>query len=292
MQKRKSLYLASLEHAVHTGEINAWRENNQENQRCAQEIQTAIAANFDGYRLKQGLCDAVIQTYGLDRVKYVIASTVQSFDHDGRITRDNKAWAKQFPIADKEPDRRSYLINSSTGLLDIFLREVRHTEAKLLDAANQVIEDGRTNTSSGVYITTFEEAAEGILPPEQVEFFKEEIGAIMARSEAVSDIDLADEGGFDVNYYVEYVPNYEPMQEEIEEYGEGWPKQESLLPLTLADLNASLISGSAKDTLASPGKEDTGKPSLLGQLKDYQAQTEQTPGKEKFAANRHNEREV
>lgn len=57
--------------------------------------------------------------------------TIQHKDADGRISRDNKAWAKTIPMPeDKESFRRNaYLVvdQVNPGLVDLFIRQARKT---------------------------------------------------------------------------------------------------------------------------------------------------------------------
>lgn len=39
-----------------------------------------------------------IDRFGMERVAFVLANTVQDKDWDGRISADNKAWAKDAPV--------------------------------------------------------------------------------------------------------------------------------------------------------------------------------------------------
>lgn len=52
-------------------------------------------------------------------------------DHDGRISRDNKAWAQTIPVCEDKDgfgyDRNVYFVvdRSHTGLMDLFLTQAR-----------------------------------------------------------------------------------------------------------------------------------------------------------------------
>ena len=66
----------------------------------------------------------------LDRaMNFILANTIQHKDADGRISRDNKAWAKTIPMPeDKESFRRNaYLVvdQVNPGLVDLFARQAR-----------------------------------------------------------------------------------------------------------------------------------------------------------------------
>ena len=62
---------------------------------------------------------------------YVLAGTVRQKDWDGRISRDNKAWAKTIPVYENPDgfgqDRNVYFVvdRSHPGLVDLFLTQAR-----------------------------------------------------------------------------------------------------------------------------------------------------------------------
>lgn len=236
--KRKPLYPYSIDEAIVMGETDQYWESRQLNEECAQAIKAAINGNYDGYHLIHDTSDAVIQQFGLERVKFILANTVQLFDYDGRISGDNKVWAKSIKIPDKAPDRRYYMIDGLSGLVDIWLREVRKTEVALNQVADNIIETGRHETTSGNYFVNLEEASDGVLDHGKVECFKNEIVELLHGSDAVSDAELTGDGQVDVNFYLAYCPNYEPVQDEIDEHGEDWPQQE---PLELLPTRSSLL---------------------------------------------------
>lgn len=121
------IYKHSFAHAQENGELGAFRESNQRNQDCAAAIDKAIADSHHdqhSYKLPAAV-DAVSKEFGLDRVAWVMAMTIQYHDYDGRYSRTNKDWAQEFPIP---RDRESFvLLNSHPVLLDGFAQSVRRT---------------------------------------------------------------------------------------------------------------------------------------------------------------------
>ena len=61
--------------------------------------------------------------------KSILANTVLKKEHDGRISRDNKAWAKTIPMPEDGGDpRHSYALvvdKVNPGLTDLFLKQAR-----------------------------------------------------------------------------------------------------------------------------------------------------------------------
>ena len=80
----------------------------------------------------------MIEQFGLERVQYVLANTVRQMDWDGRISNDNKAWARNIPVYEDKnhwgDDRNlNFVVASHPGLTDLFTTQVRR-EAKELEA--------------------------------------------------------------------------------------------------------------------------------------------------------------
>ena len=76
-----------------------------------------------------------MEQFGYDRMFYVLANTVRQEDWDGRISRDNKAWAKIIPVYENPDgfgyDRNVYFVvdRSHPGLTDLFLTQARREYA-------------------------------------------------------------------------------------------------------------------------------------------------------------------
>lgn len=71
--------------------------------------------------------EGILEKFSPERVAYVLANTIQQKDHDGRISRDCKEWAKGM---DASPDHATQLIIDSVnpGLVSLFTEEfVRQT---------------------------------------------------------------------------------------------------------------------------------------------------------------------
>ena len=76
-----------------------------------------------------------MEQFGYDRMFYVLANTVRQKEWDGRISRDNKAWAKTIPVYENPDgfghDRNIYFVvnRSHPGLTDLFLTQARREYA-------------------------------------------------------------------------------------------------------------------------------------------------------------------
>lgn len=128
MNEQTPLYLHSGEYAFKHGEIKQYHASYQANVACKEAIEQAIGSHYKNNRLDAGCADRVIEHFGYDRVFYVLANTVQHKGWDGRISRENKAWAKTIPVAlEYGSSRNAYFVvdRGNPGLTDLFLSIVR-----------------------------------------------------------------------------------------------------------------------------------------------------------------------
>lgn len=110
-------------------ELDQFRNSNIQNALCCEAIEQAISNGFDGFRLNPEVVTPVINTFGVDRVQYVLANTVQLKMYDGRFSEGNKQWANTIQIVDDNGaafDRRlHFAINSHPVVLDGFISLAR-----------------------------------------------------------------------------------------------------------------------------------------------------------------------
>jgi hypothetical protein len=128
--KNVPVYQNSREEARRLDEIILWRESRNANIQCAKSIGEAISKHYNDNILGiQGAVD-VIETYGHFRTQYVLASITQHFDYDGRFSRQNKEWAKDFFVPDRD-EACDWLSDAHPCLLDGFVNQTRREFAKL-----------------------------------------------------------------------------------------------------------------------------------------------------------------
>ena len=97
---------------------------------CKEAIEQAINAHYGDNRLNtEAAVKEVLEQFGPERMQYILANTVLKKEHDGRISRDNKAWAKTIPMPEDGGDpRHSYALvvdKVNSGLTDLFLKQAR-----------------------------------------------------------------------------------------------------------------------------------------------------------------------
>lgn len=120
----------SAEYAAQHGEAFAYRVSYQASLSCKEAIEQAITAHYGDHRLNtEAAVNAVLEKFGPERVQFVLANTVRKKTHDGRISRDNKAWAETVPMPEGSDlaGRHAYLVvdQVNPGLTDLFLKQVR-----------------------------------------------------------------------------------------------------------------------------------------------------------------------
>lgn len=131
MMNQIALYKYPGIYAQEHDELEQYRASHKANVACKDAIETAIRNNYRDNRLGEESVKQVADQFGYERMFYVLANTVQQKDFDGRISRDNKDWAKTIPVfEDKDyfgDDRRSeFEVDScNPGLTDIFINQAR-----------------------------------------------------------------------------------------------------------------------------------------------------------------------
>lgn len=123
MNEHKPVYKWSKRDAIHSGELNEWRESYKENCYCARTIERVINENYQDNCLKE-CANQVIKEFGFNRVNWVLSNTVQRNKNDGRISEENKEWAKQLYIP-KDEENWHFEVKSHPGLLDLFVKDAR-----------------------------------------------------------------------------------------------------------------------------------------------------------------------
>ena len=124
-KNEQSIYKFSSQHAIKNGEIEAFHESRNLNIECGNAIDQAITdSNYEQYRydLKTAARN-VIEEFGADRVAWVVAATVNDQSWDGRLSNNNKDWAKDFDTP--KPD---IYLKTHLAVLDGFVKCFREVE--------------------------------------------------------------------------------------------------------------------------------------------------------------------
>ncbi len=96
----------------------------EKNMACSDAIVAAISENYADNKFNSDKAVAIaIAEHGIDRVRNVLAGSIQAKEHDGRISMLNKVWAKSVEV--KDFDRSRVADRCHTGLLDLFASKFR-----------------------------------------------------------------------------------------------------------------------------------------------------------------------
>lgn len=119
------VYLQTAAYAREHDELEKYNTSHKLNEACASAIDDAIAAVYQGNRLKdvQEASDVIIKTFGFDRTMSVLANTIRTKYLDERISSENKKWAQIAPICEEQRD--TFVNRSNPALLDLFTNQVR-----------------------------------------------------------------------------------------------------------------------------------------------------------------------
>lgn len=119
------LYLSDLSYAVEHGNVDAYLDSRLLNLDCRKAIETAIDEHFDGYHLAVDAAAGVVETYGTERVSFVLACTVQHLNYDGRFSKETKEWADSFQLPENISGgmdfNADYVVTSHPEVLDGFI---------------------------------------------------------------------------------------------------------------------------------------------------------------------------
>jgi hypothetical protein len=110
----------------------------KENCACRDAIDQTIRENFDGLRLNTGIERKILDTFGPERVTWVLANTIMQREHDGRLSLNNRAWAQavQIPIDRTEGGivrNDHFVLSSHSAVLDGFVNAARKEMAADLE---------------------------------------------------------------------------------------------------------------------------------------------------------------
>ncbi len=125
------VYIFSATFAKEHGELETYRASHRANVDCKNAIEDAIADHYRDNRLDTSCVNEVIDRFGMERVAFVLANTVQDKDWDGRISADNKAWAKEAPVPNDYNawrGRRTHeyvCTQAHPGLINLFVNHFR-----------------------------------------------------------------------------------------------------------------------------------------------------------------------
>ena len=125
------IYRETANYAYEAGELESYRASLAANVECRKAIEAAISSNYGDNRLDaDAAVKSVLEQFSPERVRYVLANTIQQKDFDGRIPQPLKEWAKTVDVCPENASR--FLVDKpNPGLTALFVDAFRQqTEAQ------------------------------------------------------------------------------------------------------------------------------------------------------------------
>lgn len=116
------VYYESFSYAAENGEVDLYRISRQLNEECRNAIEEAIADNFDGMNLADDATKSVVEQFGMERMGYILAYTLNYNNHDGRYSHSNKEWADTTCKGERGSNiRTDWIVRSHPAVLNGFV---------------------------------------------------------------------------------------------------------------------------------------------------------------------------
>ena len=116
------VYYESFAYAAENGEVDLYRISRQLNEDCRNAIEEAITDNFDGMHLADDATKSVVEQFGMERMGYILAYTLNYNNHDGRYSHSNKEWADTTCKGERGSNiRTDWIVRSHPAVLNGFV---------------------------------------------------------------------------------------------------------------------------------------------------------------------------
>ncbi len=101
-----AIYRETANYAYEAGELESYRASLAANVECRKAIEAAISSNYGDNRLDaDAAVKSVLEQFSPERVRYVLANTIQQKDFDGRIPQPLKERAKSIDVCPENASR-------------------------------------------------------------------------------------------------------------------------------------------------------------------------------------------
>ena len=135
------IYRETANYAYEAGELEAYRASFAANEKCRDAIEAAITSNYGDNRLDaDAAVKSVLEQFSPERVRYVLANTIQQKDFDGRIPQPLKEWAKTVDVCPENASR--FLVDKpNPGLTALFVDAFRQQTEAQKDVTSEKTEE-------------------------------------------------------------------------------------------------------------------------------------------------------
>ena len=135
------IYRETANYAYEAGELESYRAFLSANVECRRAIEAAISSNYGDNRLDaDAAVKSVLEQFSPERVRYVLANTIQQKDFDGRIPQPLKEWAKSVEVCPENASR--FLVDKpNPGLTALFVDAFRQQTEPQKEAVSEKTEE-------------------------------------------------------------------------------------------------------------------------------------------------------
>ena len=135
------IYRETANYAYEAGELESYRASLAANVECRRAIEAAISSNYGDNRLDaDAAVKSVLEQFSPERVRYVLANTIQQKDFDGRIPQPLKEWAKTVDVCPENASR--FLVDKpNPGLTALFVDAFRQQTEPQKEAVSEKTEE-------------------------------------------------------------------------------------------------------------------------------------------------------
>ena len=135
------IYRETANYAYEAGEMESYRASLAANVECRRAIEAAISSNYGDNRLDaDAAVKSVLEQFSPERVRYVLANTIQQKDFDGRIPQPLKEWAKSVDVC-PENASRFFVDKPNPGLTALFVDAFRQQTEPQKEATSEKTEE-------------------------------------------------------------------------------------------------------------------------------------------------------
>ena len=135
------IYRETANYAYEAGEMEPYRASLAANVECRRAIEAAISSNYGDNRLDaDAAVKSVLEQFSPERVRYILANTIQQKDFDGRIPQPLKEWAKSIDVCPENASR--FLVDKpNPGLTALFVDAFRQQTEPQKEAVSEKTEE-------------------------------------------------------------------------------------------------------------------------------------------------------
>ena len=135
------IYRETANYAYEAGEMEAYRASLAANEKCRSAIEAAISSNYGDNSLNaEAAVKSVLEQFSPERVRYVLANTIQQKNFDGRIPQPLKEWAKSVEVCPENASR--FLVDKlNPGLTALFVDAFRQQNEPKKEVTSEKTEE-------------------------------------------------------------------------------------------------------------------------------------------------------